>query len=415
MYTSLDRIIKDIEALSAFNSSPGEGLTRFSLTEADRGAREYLRGELKEMGLEVYEDAAGSIFGRMEGRDPQAPLIMIGSHFDSVKNGGNFDGPAGIVMGLEIMRVLKERNIKTKYPIEFVGMIEEEGGRFGAGVFGSRAMAGMVKYEDLKKNKDKNGISMAEAFEAFGFDPHKIDESARKSQDLKAFIELHIEQGPVLENGKTDVGLVDFIVGISEFKVKVLGRPDHAGTTPMPLRKDALGAASELISELGTYAVEAGEGTVATVGVLEVKPGAANIVPGQVEFTVDIRSKSIACMDAVRAAIEEKLQDLSQKRGVSFEIEDLLKVEPVTMDKDILSVLKEKAVEKGFSHKVMTSGAGHDAMIMAALAPTGLVFVPSRDGRSHCPQEWTDYEDLQKGIEVICHTIIELGEVEQCQ
>ena len=415
MHTSLGRIRKDIEALSAFNSSPGEGLTRFSLTEADRGAREYLRVELEKLELKVYEDSAGSIFGKMEGTDPDAPAIMIGSHFDSVKNGGNFDGPAGIVMGLEIMRVLKEKNIKTKYPIEFVGMIEEEGGRFGAGVFGSRAMAGKVKYEDLKKNKDKNGISMAEAFEAFGFDPHKIDESARKSEDLKAFIELHIEQGPVLENGKTDLGLVDFIVGISEFRVKVIGRSDHAGTTPMLLRKDALGAASELISEIGNYAIEAGQGTVATVGVLDVKPGAANIVPGEVEFTVDIRSKSVDCMAEVRAAVERKLQEVSQKRGVSFEIEDLLKVDPVIMDAEILSVLKEKAVETGFSHKVMTSGAGHDAMIMAAITPTGLVFVPSRDGRSHCPEEWTDYEDLQKGIEVICHTIIEMGETEQCQ
>ncbi len=412
MYTDLNRIKNDLETLSGFNSTPGEGLTRFSLTEADRGAREYLRKELTKIGLKVYEDSAGTLFGRMEGSDPSAPVILIGSHFDSVKNGGNFDGPAGIIMGLEIMRVLKEKNIRTKYPIEFVGMIEEEGGRFGAGVFGSRAMVGKVKYEDLRKNKDENGVSMADAFETFGFDPRKIDESARKSEDLKAFIELHIEQGPVLENGNIDLGLVDFIVGISEFRVVVKGRPDHAGTTPMHLRKDSLVAASELISEIGNYAVKAGEGTVATVGVLDVKPGAANIVPGEVKFTVDIRSKSANCIKSVRNSIEKKLDELASSRGVTFEIDDLLAVNPVTMSPEILSVFKKKADEKGFSYKVMTSGAGHDAMIMASITPTGLIFVPSKDGRSHCPEEWTDYEDLQKGIELICHTIIELGEAE---
>ncbi len=412
MYTNLNRIKRDIETLSGFNDSPGEGLTRFSLTDADRGAREYLRKELIKIGLKVYEDSAGTLFGRMEGTDPDAPVILIGSHFDSVRNGGNFDGPAGTIMGLEIMRVLKEKNIRTKYPIEFVGMIEEEGGRFGAGVFGSRAMTGKVTYEDLKRNKDENGISMAEAFETFGFDPHKIDESARKSKDLKAFIELHIEQGPVLENGNIDLGLVDFIVGISEFRVIVRGRPDHAGTTPMHLRKDPLVAASELISEIGDYAVEAGEGTVATVGVLDVKPGAANIVPGEVRLTVDIRSKSADCMKSVRDSIERKLDELAKARGVTFEIDDLLSVNPVTMSPEILSVLKKKADEEGFPYKVMTSGAGHDAMIMASITPTGLIFVPSKDGRSHCPEEWTDYEDLQKGIELICHTIIEIGEAQ---
>jgi len=221
---------------------------------------------------------------------------------------------------------------------------------------------------------------------------------------------LHIEQGPVLENGNIDLGLVDFIVGISEFRVSVKGRPDHAGTTPMPLRRDSLAAASELISEIASFAIEAGNGTVATVGVLDVKPGAANIVPGEVIFTVDIRSKSADCIGQVRKSIEDKLEEVAKKRGVSYKIDDLLNVDPVTMSPEILKVFEKKAVENDFSFKIMTSGAGHDAMIMASLTPTGLIFVPSKDGRSHCPEEWTNYEDLQKGIELICQTIIELGE-----
>lgn len=413
MHTNLDRIRNDIEMLSRFNSSKGEGLTRFSLTEEDRGAREYLRSELKKIGLKVYEDAAGSLFGRLDGADPEAPVIMIGSHFDSVKNGGNFDGPAGIVAALEVMRVLKERKHGLIYPVEFVAMIEEEGGRFGSGVFGSRAMTGKVRYEDLTRNKDEAGISMAEAFEAFGFDPRRIGEAARMPGEIKAFIELHIEQGPVLEKENIDVGLVDFIVGISEFRVSMKGRPDHAGTTPMHLRKDALGAASEIIVEIAGYARDAGEDTVATVGVLEVQPGAANIVPGEVRFTVDIRSRSASSIAFVRKAIEKKLEDLAGRRGVQYGIEEMLEVSPVTMSPMFLDSFERQAKKIGFTYKKMTSGAGHDAMVMASIAPAGLVFVPSKDGRSHCPEEWTDYDALQKGIELICHSIIEQGEAKR--
>ena len=409
MYTNLDRIRLDIETLSKFNDSHGEGLTRFSLTSADRGARAYLKAELNKLQLDVYEDAAGSVVGRLEGSDPLAPAILIGSHFDSVRNGGNFDGPAGVVMALEIMRVLKKKEIKLKYPVEFVAMIEEEGGRFGAGVFGSRAMTGQVTYEDLVKNKDEAGISMAEAFESFGFDPKLIGKAARKPDEIKAFIELHIEQGPVLETESIDVGIVTSIVGIREFKVLIKGRPDHAGTTPMTLRKDALCAAAEIIAKLPEYAKTAGDGTVATVGVLNVKPGAANIVPGEVEFTVDIRSEQTSAIQVVYEKIEKKLNDLVQLKGVQFEIDMLLSVEPVAMSSGLTEIFKNQANQNQISYKMMSSGAGHDAMIMASLAPSGLIFVPSKEGRSHCKEEWTDYDALQKGIELICHSIIELG------
>jgi len=409
--TNLERIKNDIEALSQFNSSPGLGLTRFSLTEADRNAREYLRGELKKLGLEVYEDAAGSLFGRRKGEDDTLPVIMIGSHFDSVKNGGNFDGPAGVIMALEIMRVLHENNIKTKYPIEFVAMIEEEGGRFGGGVFGSRAMAGLVDYEQLKRNKDENGISMAEAFEAFGFDPAKIKDAARLPESIKAFIELHIEQGPILESSGLDIGIVDFIVGISQTRITVTGRPDHAGTTPMHMRADPLSAAAHVISKISSYAVAEGNGTVATVGTMKVSPGAANIVPGSVTFTVDIRSKNNDNIEAVKSKIHKEFEALTKRTDISYEILDLLSVKPVKMDPQISALFEKSANKNQFTYKAMSSGAGHDAMIMGAVTSVGLIFVPSKDGRSHCPEEWTDYKDLQKGIELIYHTILELGEV----
>lgn len=409
MLTKLARIKSDIEALSAFNDTKGEGLTRFSLTEADRGARDYLKSEMEKIGATVYEDAAGNLFGRLEGTEPGAPMIMIGSHFDSVKNGGNFDGPAGVVMGLEILRVLKENDIALKNTVECVALIEEEGGRFGGGLYGSRAMKGLVTAEALEASLDSAGISMAKALNAFGFDAARIGEAKRNPETIKAFIELHIEQGPVLENEKLDVGIVGKIVGIRQIKVRVYGRPDHAGTTPMPMRKDALVSAAEVIASVPGFALAVGDGTVATVGTLSVLPGAANIVPSEVTFTVDIRSKNAQSVEAVHKAIEEKLKALEAVRGIAFDVKTLLSVEPTQLSETIISSLKASADELGISYKDMPSGAGHDAMIMASMVDTGLIFVPSKDGRSHCKEEWTDYDALQKGIEVICHTVIEMG------
>ncbi|WP_432662914.1 M20 family metallo-hydrolase [Wukongibacter baidiensis] len=410
MKTNLGRIKRDIEELSKFNATPSQGLTRFSLTPEDRGAREYIKNELLKLGLNIYEDPSGSIFGRRSGVDGTLPVIMIGSHFDSVKNGGNFDGPAGIVMALEIMRVLEENNVRTKYPIEFVGMIEEEGGRFGSGVFGSRAMIGKVSVDQLHNNKDENGISMAKALRDFGFNPEEIGKAIRNPNDIKAFIELHIEQGPILESSNKDIGIVDFIVGINEFKVILMGRPDHAGTTPMHMRSDALSAASKVICKIDGYAKDAGEGTVATVGVLNIKPGAANIVPGEVVFTVDIRSKNSDCIKEVKNKIVEALRAETTGSGVELDIVEMLDVSPVKMSEEIIKSLEKNAQSSGFSYIKMLSGAGHDAMIMSAITDVGLVFVPSKDGRSHCPEEWTDYEDLQRGIEVIYNTVLDKGE-----
>jgi allantoate deiminase len=409
MLTNLKRIKKDIEELAQFNSTPGWGLTRFSLTKAEREARQYLKDKLKELELEVYEDQAGSLFGRMEGSKKDGPVIMIGSHFDSVKKGGNFDGPAGVVMALEVMRVLKEEGVQPEYPIEFVAMIEEEGGRFGSGVFGSRAMVGEVSYQDLLENKDQDSISMASAFKEYGYNPAEIETARRDPEEIKAFIELHIEQGPVLEKKNKDLGLVDFVVGINEFKVTVKGQPDHAGTTPMNMRKDALSSVAEIISQIKDFAKKAGKGTVATVGSLDISPGAANIVPGEVQFTVDIRSKDSECITQVKNDIESALSQMEEKEEVSWSIDEMLRVEPVKLSPDIIDLFEKKAKDNDFSYEKMISGAGHDAMIMSAITDVGLIFVPSRDGRSHCPEEWTDFEDLQKGIELIYQTVLKLG------
>ena len=412
MWTKLERIQRDIEELAKYNASPGKGLTRFSLTPEDRAARQYLRDEMSECGLAVFEDAAGNLVGRREGELAGAPVVVIGSHFDSVKEGGNFDGPAGVSVALETVRVLFERGIRTKYPIEVIAMIEEEGARFGAGLYGSRAMAGKVDVAQLHERKDMAGVSMYDALKDFGFDPEKIAMAKRPQGSVKAFLELHIEQGPILEAEKIDIGIVKDIVGIHELKVRVKGRPGHAGTTPMNMRADALDAAAKVIAGIGDLAREEGEGTVATVGWIAVKPGGFNIIPGEAEFTVDIRSGKESHVDAVGKKVEALLKRVTEANGVAFEIANLMKVAPVQMGAGVVE--KEIAVcnRLGLKSKIMESGAGHDAMVMAAITEVGLLFVPSLNGRSHCPQEWTDYDQLQKGAEVYLHTVLELAEAE---
>ena len=413
METKTDRIKRDIQELARFNATPGRGLTRFSFSPEDKMAREYIKGQMEAAGLKVYQDAAGTVIGRREGTGVGLPCIMVGSHFDSVKNGGNFDGQAGVVTGLEIARVLNENGIKTKYPIEFVALVEEEGGRFGAGLFGSRAMVGKVSAKELAENRDENGITTGEAMKNFGLDPGNIESARRLPGSVKAFMELHIEQGPVLEAAGKDIGIVNTIVGLRHYEVEITGRPDHAGTTPMDMRADALVLAARVITGINQMAKEAGEGTVATVGKLNVSPGATNIVPGRAVFTMDIRSAKEdniqAIFDGARALLEEGCAG----GELSFSINKKIAVSPVHAPAYMTDIFKEKCEKLGYSYKEMISGAGHDAMVMAEITDSCLIFVPSRGGRSHCPEEWTDYEQIQKGAQLMLETLLEIAEVDE--
>lgn len=410
MQTNKKRIQNDIEKLSKFTATPGNGATRLSFTNEDRGAREYIKSEMAKAGLKVYEDAAATIVGRIEGELKNGPVVMIGSHFDTVLSGGNFDGQAGVVAALEIARVFHENNINPKYPVEFIAMIEEEGTRFGGGLFASRAMAGRVSNKELYESKDESGIIMADAMKEFGFDPSKINEAIRPKGSLKAFLELHIEQGPILEAEERQVGVVEYIVGLNAIEIKINGRADHAGTTPMNMRSDAMEAAAMIISRVGDYAREVGEGSVATVGRLSLLPGSVNVVPREVTFTVDIRAKNSNNIKAILKWIHNELDKVSENKNVTYEVQTLLDVEPVKLSENITGIIENNCNKLGFSNMRILSGAGHDAMVMADLTPTGMIFVPSKNGRSHSPAEWTDYDLLQKGIEVAFETIKVLAE-----
>ena len=407
--SSAERIARDIEGLAEFTATPGMGMTRFSFSEEDRKTREFIKERMREAGLTIFEDGAGNLFGRREGKQADAPPIMVGSHFDSVKNGGNFDGPAGVVMALEIARLLHENKIETELPIEFAALVEEEGGRFGGGLFGSRAMTGQVSPEELDSSRDRDGISLGEAMSRAGFDPGRLEEAVRPEGSLRAFMEMHIEQGPVLESEGIDLGIVRTIVGIHQKEVEILGRADHSGTTPMDMRKNALAAAAKAVLFLDEAARAAGAGTVGTVGKMEVYPGGTNIVPGRALFTVDIRSSEKEKLESLVTAFEKFLTKLGEEEGVEISVTEKLRVDPVKMSEKLCALFLAEAEKRGYSSKRMQSGAGHDAMMMASVAETGLVFVPSRGGRSHCPEEWTDCAQIKKGVDVILGVLLTLA------
>ena len=410
MQTKVERIQKDIESLAKFSCVEGIGCTRYTYTKEFRQAADYIISEMKAAGLEVREDPIGIIIGRLEGKNPNAPVIMTGSHFDTVKTGGRFDGPAGVTAALETARVFHDEGFKPECPIEFVALPEEEGARFGGGLFGSRAICGQLKENELETYKDWDGVSIAEAMRGYGLDPAKAHESRRNPGDIGLFLELHIEQGPVLENYKVDVGIVDAIVGLKTLVVTVKGRSDHAGTTPISMRADTMLATAKAITAGTDKALELDDGTVFTVGRVETVPGGFNIVAKETRFTIDCRSRGLESVDIVLEAVRESLEkSVAETPGLSFEIFESLRANPVPMKPEVKALLVEKAAECGISTMPMLSGAGHDAMIMGSLCDVAMVFVPSKDGRSHVPEEWTDYEDLQKGVEIVCRTIRELA------
>jgi allantoate deiminase len=406
------RIQRHLEQLAQFTATPGQGTTRMSYSVQDKQARDYLKAEMQAVGLQVREDAIGNIYGRLDGEQSDLPPVMIGSHFDSVPNGGAFDGPAGVVMGLEIATRFHQLGLKPYYPLEIVALVEEEGASFGGGLLASRAIAGLVTPEDLKTMRDSQGISAAERMQAAGFNADKVGEVVRRPGQIKAFIELHIEQGPVLEQAGEDVGLVDVIVGISQLVITVKGKAGHAGTTPMNHRADALLAACQIIQQVPQLAIEAGDATVATVGKLQVYPNGANVIPDKVVFTVDVRSKN---EDKLRWVLEQidSVAAASVGQGIETQVERMLFVKPTQLNKDIFGLLRSNSEELGLASRTMVSGAGHDAMIFAGITDVGLVFVPSKNGLSHHPDEWTDYDQIEKGIDVIFATVKQLTKATQ--
>ncbi|MGP9566863.1 Zn-dependent hydrolase [Halomonas sp. AOP5-B2-8] len=403
------RVQDMIECIAQFTSIPGKGTTRLTYSAEHRDVRDYLLSKMKEAGLKTREDAVGNIFGRIEGKKPDLPPVLVGSHFDSVPNGGSFDGPAGVVAGLETAFVFQELGIKPERPVEIIAMIEEEGGRFGSGLLGSRLLTGQVKQQELHELKDQNGISVAQAMSDFGLDPSRSGEVVLSAGSLHAFLELHIEQGPVLEQNQEDIGIVTEVVSLSQIEVTVTGAAGHAGTTPMNARKDAMVGAATVIARVPGIVAEVDQAAVGTVGRIVAQPGGANVIPNSVTFSVDIRSPQAENVAEIKDKLRTELKQLSDS-GLIFVINEKITIPSTPMAEEIQKQFTKDADASGIKWRWMPSGAGHDAMILSKITQTGLIFVPSRDGISHAPEEWTDYDKLAKGIEVIFRTAKALSE-----
>lgn len=406
-----DRLWARLMELSAIGGQTHSGgVTRFSFTEAERQAKNQVIAYMKEAGLDVREDVAGNVIGRKEGRDPLAPVVLTGSHIDTVPDGGKFDGALGVLASIEVLQQMNERGITTTHPIEVIAFTDEEGARFGFGMIGSRALAGTLQAEHLE-HADERQITIRQAMQEAGLDPARIAEAARSPEQVKAYVELHIEQGKILESRGLPVGVVSGIAGPLWQQFTLTGEAGHAGATPMNARRDPMQAAAEIMGYI-YQETKKYTNAVATVGKARVIPGGINVIPQQVEFTLDLRDIELAVRDRLEQAIHTFAHEVCQASGIELRISTLQRVAPSPCSPGIRAIIEEGCKRAGLPVLTLVSGAGHDGMQFGGLCPIGMIFVRSRDGISHSPQEWSSPEDCRAGAEVLYHTLLQLA-VEQ--
>lgn len=412
MNINFDRLKEDIIALGEIGrSTEGDrGIYRRAFSAADMQARAWLKDRIQAAGLDCEQDGAANIIGRVNAdAGDDRPTVMTGSHIDTVPAAGSLDGALGVLAGLECLRRVREENIDTEYPLEVVAFSDEEG-RFG-GLFGSQAMVGELTLERIETAVDLEGKALAAVMAEQGLDAKDALRARRAKGSIKMYLELHIEQGPVLDRSpEHNVGIVTHITGLFKWAIRLIGAADHAGTTPMPLRKDALMGLAEFAHEIQRIIDEnGGENSVATIGRAALFPGTANTVPGRVDFSLDCRDTDPAVLDALSDAFRRALSAIARKRGLMFEFDVLSEVAPVPCDPDVIDVLTRKAGERGMKALAMPSGAAHDAQIMSRIAPVGMIFVPSIDGRSHSPAEWSHWEDIEIGANLALAALLEMA------
>jgi allantoate deiminase len=408
MGVQIDRIGRDIDIINSFNATPGQGITRFTFSEPYMRARAYVGDELHKTGARLSTTLGGNLIGRLEGRSGGLPAVMTGSHLDSVLHGGRFDGVAGVVAGLEAARVIAEQKIALRHPVDVVVFAEEEGSRFGSVMIGSRAWIGKLEPEDLHRLKDREGTSFAAAMANAGLVPD--DTTLLKPGMVKAMIELHIEQSLVLERKGIPIGVVEGINGIKQFMVTLTGVSNHAGATPMGLRQDALQGAARIIAAVEEIAAgEKGGSTVATVGMLTCEPGQANVIPGRVQFSLDIRDLDSGRIDQASRRIRSAIETTCRARNLGFDIQPRSDTPPVRLSKEVIELIEAAAAAQGVKTLRMPSGALHDSSILPEVTEVGMIFVPSKGGRSHCPEEETNLDDIKTGVELLLDTVAKLA------
>jgi ureidoglycolate amidohydrolase len=408
--TTATRLHDAIAELAAFNDDPGAGgITREVYTPTYAAALDRVREWMREAGLETRLDAVGNLFGRWAGSEPDAPLVLTGSHVDTTLNAGRYDGVVGVLGAIEAVHLLRDAGMAPRRSIELVAWAGEEP-RFGTGCVGSRAAAGLLSRPDLDRLGDRDGVSMADALRAAGFDPDRLAEARIDPATVQALVELHIEQGAVLEESGEPIGVVTAIAAPHDFRLTLRGAATHAGATPMRLRRDALAGAAEAMTALERITRDSASGTtVGTVGVLRVHPGAINVVPGEVELDVDVRDADRAAREQVVDAALAATREIAARRGLELEVTPIVDDAPVACDARVIEAAAAAAQELELPYRRMTSGAYHDAMVMGSRVPIGMIFVPSAGGISHHPDEYTDPDDLDRGVRVLAGTLARLA------
>ncbi|MEQ8304234.1 MAG: Zn-dependent hydrolase [Cyclobacteriaceae bacterium] len=399
---SPERMEQRIKALSQYGANPEGGVSRVAYSDADIDGRKYVMGLMQEAGLEVSIDVAGNIVGKRKGRNNNLPSIAFGSHIDSVPGGGNYDGDVGSLGAIECVQLMKDNNIVTNHPLEVFIFQNEEGG-----LVGSEAISGILTEEELSL-VSSSGKTLRQGMIDIGGDPTRFHEAARKKGDFKAFLELHIEQGGFLDQEGINIGVVEGIVGIKQWMVNFQGKANHAGTTPMDQRQDAMLAAAKYVVETNRIARSTPGRQVATNGKIKALPGAPNVIPGLVEMTLEIRDLDFDKMLSLYEKIKVAGEEIANETGVSITYTPLNEDIPAVTDKRIQDMIAASAKDLGLTHKYMPSGAGHDTQDMARITPTGMVFVPSKDGISHSPKEFTSAQDMANGASVLLQTILKL-------
>lgn len=397
-----ERLKNELERFARFGRTENNGVTRLALSDEDRLARDFFRSCCEELGLSVTVDDMGCMYATLEGARNKPP-ILIGSHLDSVKKGGRFDGALGVLAGLEVVRTLVENNIKPQIPITLVNFTNEEGARFEPSMMASGVLSGKFDKNVMLQKKDSAGITFEEALKTIGYE----GEVENRLKEGNAFLELHIEQGPILEKEALSIGVVECVVGMACYDIEIKGESDHAGTTPMSMRKDALFAANNLINEIRRVLGPLDEELVFTIGRVNVYPSIHTVIPNKVVFSLEARHKNPEIVRAFKEFVED-LPNRGLNEGCKVKTTKLWERDTVWFDTEIVNQLEKSAQSLGYSNKRMVSGAGHDAQFIASLVPSAMLFVPSFNGKSHCEEELTSWEECEKGVNVLLDAVLAL-------
>ncbi|MCB1742112.1 MAG: Zn-dependent hydrolase [Gammaproteobacteria bacterium] len=397
-----DRLWQSHEDMARIGALPGGGCRRLALTDEDKAGRDLFVKWCREAGCEIRVDQVGNIFARRAGRNDALPPVMTGSHLDTQPHGGRYDGVYGVLAGLEIVRALNDLDVQTEAPIEVAVWTNEEGSRFVPSMVASGVFGGKFTLDEALNSRDHDGKRFGDELERIGY----AGDMPCGQRELKAFFEVHIEQGPVLENEGKTIGIVTGAQGQRWYDVKLLGRDAHAGTTPMPLRRDAMAAAARMTVALQELALEFAPDAVATVGELHVSPNSRNTIPGEVDFTVDIRNPDTERLLRMDTLVRERFERIATDAGIELRMTLVSDVPVVRFDEDCIESVRQAVGELGYSSREMVTGAGHDALYVGRVAPASMIHIPCLDGLSHNEAESATAEDLEAGCNVLMHAML---------